>query len=203
MRLAALPARVQEPRDIGNKGKNPMTNKIAIASAASASLILAVPALANPYDDCILQHMGTAQNEAAVNAIESACIAKTSVAIPPDDFRGGIDADLGNFNTGSGTLEYGLVVTLKNTTNFNITEVVVIVRDKTTKAATQYPVHDFDAPLPPGAWLTKLAKPANRQIIKAGDTRKFFARINEGKNNPSSFTQHFTWGVVPKKGILE
>jgi hypothetical protein len=178
-----------------------MTNKIAIASAAFASLPLAVPDLSNSYDDCILQHMGTAQNEAAVNAIERACIDKTSIAIPPDDFKGGIDADLGNFNTGSGTLEYGLLVTLKNTTNFNITEVVVIIRDKATNAATQYPVRDFDAPLPPGHLLTKLAEPAYRQIIRPGDTRKFFVRINEGKDNPSAFSKHFTWGVMPTKGI--
>jgi hypothetical protein len=171
-------------------------------AAACASLLRTLPALANPYDDCILQHMGTAQNKAAVHAIERACIGKTSIPIPPDDnFAGGIAAAVGNFNTGSGAPEYGLLVTLKNTTNLNVTEVVIAIRNKDTKKAEEYPVHEFDESLPPGVMLTKLAEPAYRQIIKAGETRKFFVRIIEARDNPSEFPKRFTWGVVPTKGI--
>jgi len=170
--------------------------------ASCALLLLTVPALANPYDDCILQHMGTAQNEAAVHAIERACIGKTSVPIPPDDnFAGGIAAAVGNFSTGSGAPEYGLLVTLKNTTKLNITEVVTVIRNTDTKKAEEYPVHEFDEPLPPGAMRTKLAEPAYRQIIRTGATRKFFVRITEARDNPSEFPKRFTWGVVPTKGI--
>jgi hypothetical protein len=101
----------------------------AVSAAVFALLTAAAPAFANPYDDCILQHMGTAQNETAVNAIERACIDKTSTAIPPDEnFAGGLGGELGKFNTGSGaSVEYGLLVTFKNTTNFNITEVMVTI----------------------------------------------------------------------------
>ena len=39
------------------------------------------PARVNPYDDCILEHTSTAQNEAAAYAIERAYISKTSIPI--------------------------------------------------------------------------------------------------------------------------
>src|SRR5580704_11295989 len=93
--------------------------------------LLTVPALGNPYDDCILQHMGPAQNQAAVYAIERACIAKTSIAISRDEvanFEVAANASVGTFNTGF-SLENGLLIELKNTTKFNITEVVVTVHN--------------------------------------------------------------------------
>jgi hypothetical protein len=101
--------------------------------------ILSHPALANPYDDCILQHMGTAQNQTAVYAIERACIDKTSVPIAPDDnFAGGLNANVGEFNTGDiGGPEHGLVVTMKNTTNYNVTEVIITIINKTTHELTR------------------------------------------------------------------
>jgi hypothetical protein len=72
---------------------------------------LTAPARANPYDDCILEHMSTAQNEAAAYAIERACISKTSVPITTTPAvlatEGKAWADY--FNTGFG-YSYGLQV---------------------------------------------------------------------------------------------
>jgi hypothetical protein len=172
------------------------------APVAIGLLSLSAPALANPYDDCILQHMGTAQNQAAVYAIERACINKTSMPIPPDDnFAGGLTAAVGNFNTGFGALEYGIVVTLKNTTNFNITEVVVTIHNKHSHEIARYPVTAFNEPLAPGALLTGLGEPALTQIIKPGEIRRFFVHINEAAATPSDFGNEFAWGVMPTKGI--
>lgn len=166
-------------------------------------LMLSVPAVANPYDDCVLEHMVTAQNQAAAYAIERACISKTSVPIPPtDDFAGGLGADLGDFNTGNPfQLEYGLAVTLKNTTGFNITEVVVRIRNKNTGEITRYPVSAFSGPLLPGAMLTELGEPGLLQIIKPGETRRFFVHIEERAAASSDFEKAFAWGVTPTKGI--
>jgi hypothetical protein len=174
-----------------------------IATTCAGLLLLTGPALGNPYDDCILQHMGTAQDKAAVNAIERACIAKTSIAIAPNDtFPGGLNANLGKFNTGSGVAEnYGLLVTIKNTTNYNVTEVVVGIKNKGTQENTRYPVDDFQEPFPPGAILTGLAEPALAKIIKPGETRRFFVHIDEAAATPSEFEKKFTRGVMPTKGI--
>ena len=179
-----------------------MPTKLCTAVAMGLT-ILSHPALANPYDDCILQHMGTAQNQTAVYAIERACIDKTSVPIPPDDnFAGGLNANVGEFNTGDiGGPEHGLVVTMKNTTNYNVTEVIITIINKTTHELTRYPVAAFNEPLPPGMLLSGLGEPALTQIIKPGATRRFFARINEAAAKPSDFGSKFAWGVLPTKGI--
>ena len=179
-----------------------MPTKLCTAVAVGLT-ILSHPALANPYDDCILQHMGTAQNQAAVYAIERACIDKSSVPIPPDDnFGGGLNANVGEFNTGGiGGPEHGLVVTMKNSTNYNITEVIIVITDKTTHEVTRYPVSAFTEPLPPGMLLSGLGEPALTQIIKPGATQRFFVRINEAAGKPSDFGNKFARGVLPTKGI--
>jgi hypothetical protein len=180
-----------------------MTTIFCIAATVFGLFIGTAPALANPYDDCILQHIGTAQNKAAVDAIERACIAKTAIAIPREEvsnFEGGINARVGQFNAGFGSLEYGLLVEFKNTTKYNITEVVVTVQNKDTNKTAEYLVDAFNSPLPPGAVLTELAEPAYRQIIPSGKTWSFFVHINEVASD-GDFGKKFTWGVTPTKGI--
>jgi hypothetical protein len=173
-------------------------------TCGAGPLLLTAPALGNPYDDCILQHMGTAQDKTAVNAIERACIAKTSIAIPPDDnFAGGLNANIGKFNTGSGAADNsGLLVTMKNTTIYNVTEVVVRIVNKRTQEIARYPIDSFSEPFPPGTVLTGLGEPALLQIVKPGETRRFFVHIDEAMTQPADdFGKKFTWGVTPTKGI--
>jgi len=183
------------------RSQPPCTPKFA-SSWFVGLLVLSTRVLANPYDDCILQNMGTAQNEAAVYAIERACINKASVPIPPDDkFAGALNANAGDFNTGHGSLEHGLVVTMKNTTNYSITEVVVSILHKGTQESTRYTVSSFNAPLPPGAIISKLGEPALTRTIKPGETRRFFVHIDEVLPAHPEFTKKFAWDVMPTKGI--
>jgi hypothetical protein len=176
---------------------------ICLASAAGLLSLDISATIANPYDDCILQHMGTAQNNAAVNAIERACISKTSVAVLQEETEmfEGETASVGRYNMGQGSLEYGLLVELRNTTKFNITEVIVTVRNTHTNKISEYPVDAFNSPLPPGAILSGLGDAALIQIIPSGKTRQFFVSITEGADKPADFGKHFSWGVVPSKGI--
>ena len=72
-----------------------------------------------------------AQNEVAAYSIQRACISKTSIPITRT-FDATTDLNAiawpGNFNTGFvGGGGYGLLVSIKNSTSFNITEVVVVV----------------------------------------------------------------------------
>ena len=89
---------------------------------------------------------------------------------------------------------------MKNTTNYNITEVIIVITDKTTHEVTRYPVSAFTEPLPPGMLLSALGEPALTQI-KPGATQRFFVRINEAAGKPSDFGNKFAWGVLPTKGI--
>ena len=168
-----------------------------------STVIFSQAAVADPFDECILQHMGTARDQAAVYSIERACISKTSVAIPYDpDFEGALSANVGSFNTGSGaSINYGLVITLKNTTKFNITSLKVIIRDKLTKKDSEYFVEEFSGPFPPGFIITGLGEPSRLQIIKIGETRDFFVHIGEFVRTPAEFGKKFDWAVMPMRDI--
>jgi hypothetical protein len=168
-------------------------------------LLLAAPALANPYDDCVLQHMGNAQIEVAVNAIERACIAKTSIPVSQDEARKLLDGQTtalaGKFNVGGFTPERGLLVELKNTTSFDITELAVTIINKTTQRETTYPVSVFFGTLPPGVMLGKAPEPSASQILPSGKTIRFFVAIHEVTDISTDFPKNFSWSVTPIKGI--
>jgi hypothetical protein len=173
---------------------------IPLACGAGLSL-LAAPALGSPYDDCILQHMGTAQNQAAVHAIERACIAKTSIGIAEGTDL--VRATVGKFKMGF-SFQNGLLVELKNTTQFHITELIVTVQNKDTNKITEYPVDSFIMPtdLPPGYVITGLPETiAFMQIIPSGKTRTFFVHVTEVTDKFADFPKKFSWGIILTKGI--
>jgi hypothetical protein len=161
------------------------------------------PARANPYDDCILEHMSTAQNEAAAYAIERACISKTSVPITttPDVVATEGKAWADYFNTGFG-YSYGLQVTIKNVTTFNITELVVVVQDRKTGKANEYLLDQFRAPLSGAGIITKVGEPALVSIIPSGKTRSFFVPATEvTEDTVKDFFKRLTWDLRLSKGI--
>jgi hypothetical protein len=181
-----------------------MTTKFCSTAAVFGLLIGTAPALANPYDDCILQHMGTAQNKDAAYAIERACISKTSVVIPLEEvrnFEGGIRGNVGQFNVGSGYPEYGLLIEFKNTTKYDITENIITVINNENNKFTEYPVDRLSSVLPPGTWITGLGDPALGQIIPSGKTVTFFVHINEVASSDGDFWKKFSWSARPTKGI--
>jgi hypothetical protein len=164
------------------------------------------PAHANPYDDCILEHMGTAQNEAAAHSIQRACISKSSISItrtfdPTADLNA--MAWPGNYNTGYiDGWKYGLLVRIKNLSTFNITELVVIVRDQKTNKTNEYVVSDFDEPLNGPGLISKEAEPAYRNIIPVGKTRAFLVPATEVTEDAiNDFFKRFTWNLRLSKGI--
>jgi hypothetical protein len=165
--------------------------------------ILSHPALANPYDDCILQHMGTAQNQAAVYAIERACIDKSSVPIPPDDnFGGGLNANVGEFNTGRHW--WARAWTCRDDEKHHQLQYYRgNNRYYRQDYSRSYSISRFciHRTITPGMLLSALGEPALTQIIKPGATQRFFVRINEAAGKPSDFGNKFAWGVLPTKGI--
>jgi hypothetical protein len=163
---------------------------------------LMAPARANPYDDCILEHMSTAQIEAAAYAIERACISKTSVPITaPDVMATEAEAWADYFNTGFGS-SYGLKVTIKNVTTFNVTELVVVVHDRKTGKANEYLLDKFNAPLSGAGIVTKLGEPALVSIIPSGQTRSFFVPASEvSEGTVKDFFKRFILELRLSKGI--
>jgi len=174
-----------------------------IVVASGVSLLLsAAPALGNPYDDCILEFLGASQSEVAVNAVERACINKVSVAIQVDKKAAnfGVSASVGNFNTGY-SVEYGLAVRVWNATEFDVTEVKVLITHRESGMVGEYFVENFDPPIAAGMSISKLGAPHYRQIIKSGQIRTFFMRIDEQAKDSTQFAKEFSWEAVPTKGI--
>jgi hypothetical protein len=129
----------------------------ALVAAIVTLVASAATGHANPYDDCVLEHMGTAQNEAAVHSIQRACISKSSIVITRIfDPTADLDAKAwpGNYNTGYGW-KYGLLVRIKNLSTFNITELVVVVGDQKTNKTNEYVVSDFGEPLNGPGFISK------------------------------------------------
>jgi hypothetical protein len=186
-----------------------------------------VQAYANPYDDCVLEHLPSAQSEAATFAIERACISKTSIPLNITDVPADLYAkeartidDMKARASGLAYLHgmawvahflspdrlnliYGLLVEIKNSTSFAITELVVTVEDrKTEKTTNEYVISDFDTSLDGPGYISKLADPAQRNIIPVGAARKFFVQASEvTEATADDFSKKFYWHVRLSKGI--
>lgn len=161
------------------------------------------PAFANPYDDCILQYMGSAKEQSAVYDIERACISKSSVVLTQDQIKD-INNPLaypGSYNTGYGYLENGLVIEFNNFTSFDITSVDIIITAKVDNLRHDYVVSQFLPPEPPGTMVTGLPEPALAQIIKSGASTEFFVKVPEVTNKGSDFLKNYTWNIIPIEGI--
>ena len=172
---------------------------ITLIPLAAFAFQAAAPAKANPYDDCILEHMANTQTREAVYAIERACISKTSVKITEEKLT--IDsAYAGTYNNGYQAVK-GLVISATNNTVFAITEVAVTLEDKQTRAVTRYMLDTFAGPLPNGTLVSGPPEPAFAQIIKSGASRTFLVDMRDLPVNMAEFSKHFAWDVVPTKGI--
>jgi hypothetical protein len=156
----------------------------------------------NTYDDCILQHVPSAPNTAAVYAVERACIRESSIDIPSGVALSNVIAYAGRYNNGSGTLgSNGLVISFVNSTKFDITGLLVIIRNKSTGQVTQYRVPQNDSGFidAPGVMLAAPPEPAFASIIKASTSRRVFVQIDEPVT--TDFFKESEYGVIPAKGI--
>ena len=173
-----------------------------VAAAILAALGAHHPATANPYDDCILQNMGGAQNKDAVYAIERSCISKSSTPIPENEAESsGSDAVAypGVFNIGRLSPEKGLEIHFTNRTKFNITKLNVLVQQKKTNQLKTHVVTEFLKPLPNGMFVSSLGEPSLINIIPSGSEAQFFVPVEEV--SPEFFKQ-YDWEIVPTRGIL-
>jgi hypothetical protein len=162
------------------------------------------PASANPYDDCVLQHVGSAQNQTAVYAIERACINKTSVPMSLTDSGTILDSSrawAGSFNMGSGYLQPGMVFEITNDTHFDITQVKIYVVKIGGGIQHIYKISNFRAPLRTGTFLSGLGEPGLTQVIKSGDSRQFVVEIPYADNKNGNFFKEYSWSVIPSEGI--
>jgi hypothetical protein len=161
-------------------------------------LLFPVVATADPYDDCVLEHIGAATIRDAALAIERACINKTSVEI--DDKNQLVSRLLSNDKVSLVTgKNYGLLITTENDGDYAITELKIRIIEMKTSKSHDYIVGEFMEP--PGRPLVELPEPEFSQIIKRGQTRSFFVPITEQAATTEEFAQRYAWVIIWTKGI--
>ncbi len=158
---------------------------------------------ATSYDDCILAHMAGTQNKEAAYAIERACISNVSGPIFLHSSLNEL-ASVGMYNTGRvPDPKYGMVVHLENTSRYALTEITIAIYNKASgKKQHNYIVSDFNAPVEPNTLITGLGEPVLTKVISPGETRTFYVPIEEGSDNPNTFSERFGWGIKSLRGFL-
>jgi hypothetical protein len=153
-------------------------------------------ASASPYDDCILQYMGNAQNKEAVYAIERSCISKSSVPISEKLTIN--SAHSGSYNNGFGSTVKGLVLSIVNNAAFDVTEIVVTIVNKTTKEITKYAVTIF---LEPTNYVYTGVPEPGLNFIKTKSSRTFLVDMNDLTIDMNQFGIYYDWELTATKGI--
>lgn len=172
------------------------------STLAGATFLLAITteANANPYDDCILQHMTNTQNQTVAFAIESACISKSSVALTRPEFIADSKIYGGEFYVGDIYPRKGFVVKFKNSTNYDATELALVFANRKTHQETAYTETSFRGPMPKGTFVTGLPEPGLGNIIKAGSSSEVFFEVAYIGKLDDFFKDH-DWWISVTKGI--
>jgi hypothetical protein len=98
--------------------------------------------------------------------------------------------------------KHGLLAKFKNSTTFNITELVVVVQDQKSNRTNEYVINSFSEPLEGAGWITGPGDPALMGIMRVGQIRSFFVPATEiTEDTVKDFGQRFTWNLRFSKGI--
>ena len=119
-------------------------------------------AAASSFNQCILDHMQGATSDLAALSIKEACIHASEKQLPDDALN-----TLMTSAAGFGILPFpsqdksGLYVTLNNNSGYTITELVIEITDKKTKAPERYVIRLFPFVSAPGVIM---GAPSDRTI---------------------------------------
>lgn len=165
---------------------------------AAAALAWAGPALANAFDDCVLDKMAGVTSDAAAKAIKEACLRKNSVVIDEGDLRGlrivGGDGygRYGISNTAGFTAE------VKNDTGYIVTEITfgIVIAD----GQPEYFRVDNFFYQEPGVIYTGLPPdPTVSMRIDPGRSRKFQFSADRPDIDKK---KKWNWFIAGAKGIV-
>lgn len=175
------------------------------ASFLMSACSLAETASANTYDDCILTHIGSNQNQDAIYSIQRACISTSQVTMPPlpagvDTLKG--NAWVGMYNDGTGNKKKQFVSKVLNDTGYNITKMRLVIEDKKTLIEKTFYSTDFSAPIPDGSFLSGVGTPELANIFK-NETMGFvtFDISQDSEIEEKDFGKRFFFLIIPELGI--
>ncbi|GAB9240847.1 hypothetical protein [Bradyrhizobium diazoefficiens] len=168
-----------------------------IVFLATAALAWAGPALANAFDDCVLNKMAGVTSDAAAKAIKEACLRKNSVVIDEGDLRGlrivgGGYGRYGISNTAGFTAE------VKNDTGYIVTEITfgIVIAD----GQPEYFRVDNFLYQEPGVIYTGLPPdPTVSMRIDPGRSHKFQFSVDRPEIDKK---KKWNWFIAGAKGIV-
>jgi hypothetical protein len=162
--------------------------------------VICTQAHAAAYDDCILQHIGSAHTQFATFAVESACIGKLSVPIVKGPFTP-VFVEVGDFSGGGPAPVRGIVLRFDNDSDFDVTEVQLSIGDKKSGRKIRFSVYNFESPTPPGAFYTQACEPAKCNIIGSGKSAEVFFPLRWLPASTAEFNTRFDASLELTKGI--
>lgn len=164
---------------------------VALAMAAAWS----APALANAFDDCVLENMKGTTSDLAAKSVKTACLRKNSVDLSEADLKGLTGTlSYGSVNT---VAEPGFFAEMKNDSPYVITEITyaIAVKDK----ASQFFKVDYFVYAPAGTLFAGAPPdPTILMRIEPHTPKKFTFAGNMpeiGKN------AKWSWYIAAAKGI--
>lgn len=167
---------------------------------ALTSICCSAPALANPFDDCVLENMRGVTADLAARSIKVSCLRKTSVEIPAEALaKVKATANYGVFD-GKNT---GFLMEVNNQSDYVLTEITLTFRvDKMPEQIVR--TDDFRKPQPAGVlYAGPPLDPTYTMQIKPFVASSFFIPMQTNipfdakKRNGNGFA----WVIVSMRGI--
>jgi len=153
------------------------------------------------FDQCILDHMQGATSDLAAVSIKEACIHANEKQIPDDALE-----TLMTSKAGFGSLPFpnqtksGLYVTLNNNSGYTLTELVIEITDKNTKAAERYVIRLFPFVPAPGVIMGAPLDKTTLEMVPPGP-RQFYIEINQTVKTASHWFDFYDWNLISAKGF--
>lgn len=163
------------------------------------AVLWAGPAMANTFDDCVLDGMKGVTSDLAAKSVKVACLRKSSVDIPAADrTKLSATANYGDWGNGRGT---GFVIHIDNQIEYVVTEITL--RITIGKEADRLIRNEEFWPLPtPGVIYTGLPPdPTIAMMIKPFNRVDYFIPMQTSINLNTKRENWFTWDIVSARGI--
>jgi hypothetical protein len=153
-------------------------------------------AVANAFDDCVLENMRGVSSDVAARSIKVACLRRSSVEIPKDEISALTGrAEYTDFGPQFGK---GFLITLENQTSYIITAVTIDVHVGTGDNQF-FETDDFFTPQPGVVYAALPSDPTISMQIRR--FRKVDFRIITQQPRIDLKKQNFKWGIAAAKGI--
>ena len=153
-------------------------------------------AMANAFDDCVLENMRGVTSDLAAKSIKVACLRKSSVDIPKDEFSALTGrAEYADFGPQFGK---GFWIRLENQTSYIVTSVTIDVHVGVSDNQF-FETDDFYTPEPGVIYTGPPPDPTRSMQIPRFSKVDF--RIITPQPGIDLKKQNFKWGIAAVKGI--